>query len=93
MTDESNFCRRCGAPLALDVPELEVLRLTRNARSSYHNIFVGIIALLLAMLIVLPWFIVNGAKDCHTDVIGWDSAGELWIIFITQRRVAIAQDT
>ena len=42
--------------------ELEVLRLTRNARSSYHNMFVGIIALLLAMLTVLPWFIVNGGR-------------------------------
>jgi hypothetical protein len=60
--DESNFCRRCGAPLALDVPELEVLRLTRNARGSYHRMFVGIISLLLAMLTVLPWFIVNGAR-------------------------------
>lgn len=60
--DESNFCRRCGAPLVLDVPELEVLRLTRNARGSYHNIFVGIIALLLALLIVLPWYIVIGGR-------------------------------
>lgn len=64
VTDESNFCRRCGAPLVLDVPELEVLRLTRNARGSYHNIFVGIIALLLALLIVfvLPWYIVIGGR-------------------------------
>src|SRR6185369_5474532 len=62
VTDESNFCRRCGAPLTLDVPELEVLRLTRNARNSYHNIFVGAIALLLAMLIVLPWYIVVGGR-------------------------------
>src|SRR5262245_42988719 len=60
--DESNFCRRCGAPLALDVPELEVLRLTRNARGSYHNIFVGILVLLLASLTMLPWFIFNGAR-------------------------------
>ena len=62
VVDESNFCRRCGAPLVLDVPELEVLRLTRNARGSYHNIFVGTIALLLAMLIVLPWYIVVGGR-------------------------------
>ncbi len=60
--DESNFCRRCGAPLALVVPELEVLRLTRSARNSYHNIFVGIITLLLAALTVLPWFIVIGGR-------------------------------
>jgi len=56
-TDESHFCRRCGAPLALDVPELEVLRLTRNARGSYHRIFIGIIAMLLALLTVVPWFV------------------------------------
>ena len=61
-TDESNFCRRCGAPLTLDVPELEVLRLTRSARGSYHNIFVGVIALLLASLTVLAWFLANGAR-------------------------------
>ncbi len=60
--DESNFCRRCGAPLALDVPELEVLRLTRNVRGSYHRMFVGIISLLLAMFTVLPWFFVIGAR-------------------------------
>lgn len=62
VVDESNFCRRCGAPLVLDVPELEVLRLTRDARNSYHNIFVGIITLLLALFTVLPWFIVIGAR-------------------------------
>ena len=60
--DESNFCRRCGAPLVLDVPELEVLRLTRNARGSYHNIFLGIVVMMLAFLIVLPWFILIGAR-------------------------------
>ena len=60
--DESNFCRRCGAPLGLDVPELEVLRLTRNARGSYHKMFVGMIALLLAFLTVIPWFLANGGR-------------------------------
>lgn len=62
VTDESHFCRRCGAPLVLDLPELEVLRLTRSARGSYHNIFVGMIALMLGLLTVLPIFIVNGAR-------------------------------
>ena len=60
VTDESHFCRRCGAPLVLDVPELEVLRLTRDARGSYHNIFVGLMALLLALLTVVPVFVVKG---------------------------------
>jgi hypothetical protein len=60
--DESNFCRRCGAPLVLDVPELEVLRLTRKARGSYHNIFMGIVVLLLASLTTVPWFVVVGGR-------------------------------
>lgn len=60
VTDESHFCRRCGAPLVIDVPELEVLRLTRSARGSYHNIFVGMMALFLALLTVVPVFVVTG---------------------------------
>lgn len=62
VTDESHFCRRCGAPLASDVPELEVLRLTRSARNSYHNIFFGFMMLFLAALTALPIFIVNGVR-------------------------------
>jgi hypothetical protein len=61
VTDESHFCRRCGAPLVFDVPELEVLRLTRNVRGSYHNIFFGLLVLLVASLTILPVFIVKGA--------------------------------
>jgi hypothetical protein len=62
VTDESHFCRRCGAPLVLDVPELEVLRLTRNVRGSYHHIFVGLMAMLAAMLTLVPAFIPIGRK-------------------------------
>src|SRR5215208_531109 len=62
VTDESHFCRRCGAPLVLDVPELEVLRLTKDTRGSYQQIFVGLASLLLAVLTVVPLFIVNGAR-------------------------------
>ena len=60
VTDESHFCRRCGAPLVQDVPELEVLRITRDTRGSYHNIFVGMMSLLLALLTVVPVFVVKG---------------------------------
>lgn len=62
ITDESHFCRRCGAPLVLDVPELEVLRLTRATRGSYHNIFVGLVTLLLAFLAVGLFFILPGPR-------------------------------
>ena len=59
-----------------------MLRLTRSARSSYHNLFVGTVALLLALLTVLPWFLANGGRIVGLDVRGRDSAGELWIVFI-----------
>lgn len=58
--DESHFCRRCGAPLVFDVPELEVLRLTRNARDSFHAIVLGMFVMLLALLTVVPVFLVKG---------------------------------
>ncbi|HET6890704.1 MAG TPA: zinc ribbon domain-containing protein [Pyrinomonadaceae bacterium] len=62
ITDDSHFCRKCGAPLVLEVAELEVLRLTKGARSSYHNIFVGMLALLCALLPLLPVFLVDSPK-------------------------------
>ncbi len=60
VTDESHFCRRCGAPLVLDVPELEVLRLTRATRGSYHNIFSGMLVVLLALLFVALFYLLPG---------------------------------
>ena len=62
ITDESHFCRRCGAPLVLDVPELEILRLTSGARGSYHNIAVGMFALLLAIVGVSILFLLTGVR-------------------------------
>jgi hypothetical protein len=62
VTDESHFCRRCGAPLVFDVPELEVLRLTRGTRGSYHNIVGGMIALLLTVLFVSVGYATTSQK-------------------------------
>ena len=60
VTDESHFCRRCGAPLVLDVPELEVLRLTKNTRGSFYKIILGMLVMLVSALIVGAAFIVKG---------------------------------
>jgi len=60
--DESHFCRRCGAPLVFDVPELEVLRLTRDARGSFHNTVLGMFVLLGAALTLLTAFLSRGTK-------------------------------
>ena len=54
ITDDSHFCRRCGAPLVVEVAELEVFRLTRKSRTAYHNLVIGVVTLFVANLILLP---------------------------------------
>lgn len=62
VNDESLFCRRCGAALVLDLPELEILRLTKGTRGAYPNIFVGVITLFLAAMTLLPIFVASGTR-------------------------------
>ena len=62
ITDESHFCRRCGAPLVFDVPELEILRLTGGARGSYHNLVVGMFALFLSVVFFTIQFVFLGVR-------------------------------
>jgi len=52
--DDSHFCRRCGAPLVVEVAELEVLRLTKKSRSAYNNLVLGVIALCVAGVLFSP---------------------------------------
>lgn len=59
ITDDSHFCRRCGAPLVVDIAELEVLRLTRKTRASLHNLVVTVVSLLVAVALLLPVFLVE----------------------------------
>jgi hypothetical protein len=74
ITDESHFCRRCGAPLVLDVPELEVLRLTRGARGGYHHIAVGLFAMLLAVVCLSILFLINGVRISPVFWVGFGIA-------------------
>lgn len=62
ITDESHFCRRCGAPLVSDLPELEILRLTSGSRGGYHNIVVGLFALLLGLGGIMTLFLAAGLR-------------------------------
>ncbi len=54
VSDESHFCRRCGAPLVMDLPELEILRLIKGTRSAYPKLLTGIAMLFLASLTLIP---------------------------------------
>ena len=57
VSDESHFCRRCGAALVQDLPELEILRLSKGTRAGYYNILIGVLSLLAAALTLVPMFI------------------------------------
>ncbi|HEV7745929.1 MAG TPA: zinc ribbon domain-containing protein [Pyrinomonadaceae bacterium] len=52
--DDSHFCRRCGAPLVVEVAELEVLRLTKKSRSAHNNLMIGVVALCVAAALFSP---------------------------------------
>lgn len=60
-TDDSRFCRRCGAPVTGDIAELDVLRLTAGARVAQQSIVAGVVTQFVALLCVLVSFILGGA--------------------------------
>src|SRR5262245_8986229 len=68
----TRFCRRCGAPVAsADPPELDLLRLTADANSSFKNIVTGalfaLIGLLLPGLLFLKIFLFpNHSMDANS---------------------------
>jgi hypothetical protein len=45
-TDDSRFCRRCGAPLVADTPELEIYRLARGTRAGWRSATLGAVMVL-----------------------------------------------
>ena len=56
-TDDSRFCRRCGAPLTSDAPELEIYRLTRGARAGWRDATLGAVMVLslLALMVTIDF--------------------------------------
>lgn len=58
-TDDSRFCRRCGAPISADIAELEVLRMAAETRAGQSNFLmsaifsgVGFLLMFLAVLVL-----------------------------------------
>lgn len=52
-TDDSRFCRRCGAPMTSEHSELEVLRMTAEARAAHTSVVTGTILSLASTVAVL----------------------------------------
>lgn len=52
-TDDSRFCRRCGAPVFADDGTLEVFRMTAETRAAHTSVATGTICLFLVNLFLL----------------------------------------
>lgn len=84
VTDDSHFCRRCGAPLAVEAPELEVLRLTRKSRTAYHNLFIGVVILFFAAMLFVPLFWSTDPKVFKSLLVFGSLAGVFGLVALLQ---------
>jgi len=63
-TDDSRFCRRCGAPMTSEQGELEVLRMTAETRAAHTSVVTSTTLSLVSIgLVLVAWlaFAVKGA--------------------------------
>ncbi len=60
-TDDSKFCRRCGAPLTSEQAELEVLRMMAETRAAKTSVVASSILTPISTIILFIAFILNSA--------------------------------
>jgi len=78
-TDDSRFCRRCGAPVFAEDGTLEIFRITAETRAAHTSVATGTICLLIVnLLLLLTSFIVwydipKGARVMLlvAQLVGW----------------------
>lgn len=57
-TDDSRFCRRCGAPMTSEQGELDVLRMTAETRAGHTSVVTGTMLSLASIAIALiAWLV------------------------------------
>jgi hypothetical protein len=57
-TDDSRFCRRCGAPMTSEQAELDVLRMAAETRAGHTSVVTSVILSLSAIVIaLLAWLV------------------------------------
>lgn len=57
-TDDSRFCRKCGAPMTSDETALEILRMTAEIRSGHTSVAVGTVIGVVTALVNLAALLV-----------------------------------
>lgn len=58
-TDDSKFCRRCGAPLTSEQSELEILRMMAETRAAKSSVVAASFIMPLSLLLVAAAFILS----------------------------------
>ena len=61
-TDDSKFCRRCGAPLTSEQAELEVLRMMAETRAAKTSVVGSSITMLISTILLLVILLLNNAE-------------------------------
>lgn len=61
-TDDSRFCRRCGAPMTAGAPEVEMLRLLAETNAGRSSVLAGQWLLLSSLLLALIGIILFAVK-------------------------------
>jgi hypothetical protein len=65
-TDDSRFCRRCGAPMTSEQTELDVLRMAAEARAGHTSVVTSVILSVMTVLVALTTWIVFLVKGSVT---------------------------
>jgi hypothetical protein len=84
VTDDSRFCRRCGASVVFDVAEIEVLRLMEDTRRGYHRLAIGLIVLLIAMLLPITLIWIDTVKAFRVVTMLSSIIGVLGVFWLIQ---------
>lgn len=61
-TDDSRFCRRCGAPLTSEQAELEVLRIMSETRAGKTSVVTAAVLVLISALLLGAAFLLGSAE-------------------------------
>lgn len=68
-TDDSRFCRKCGAPMTGDETALEVLRMTAEIRSGHTSVVTGaVIAAATALVTLFALITLRGSGAIGKDI-------------------------
>lgn len=60
-TDDSKFCRKCGAPLTSEQTEIEVLRMMAEIQAGKVSVITASVGTLASVLLIVMTFILNNA--------------------------------